>query len=247
MESSSMSNVAVYDGNKVKELRKRIAELEEESVGLVRELSLKYEEYDVLNEEVLKLREQVRKCKNENFNLKYNNNGNVSNTNDNVEGGDKATQEEMEFMNLQSKVGEFGEMLRMLQVSYDNVVKENEEKVEQMKQQYERELNKLTQENNMLKRRINTIDEMERKIKSGDINIKDIYSFTGSVGTSSSSTSAVGNNNYNSNKFKSNYKKDNYNYTRNIQRLNSNDDVIPSYDEVQSDINKLRESIQSME
>jgi hypothetical protein len=160
--------------------------------------------------------------------------------NDKSQNGNKVTQEEMEFMNLQSKVGEFGEILRMLQMSYDNVLKENAEKVEQMKQQYESELNKLTQENNMLKRRINTIDEMERKIKSGDINIKDIYSFTGSVGTS---TVTVGNHN----KYKSNYKKDNYNYTRNVQRLNSNDDAIPSYDEVQSDINKLRESIQSME
>jgi hypothetical protein len=112
-----------------------------------------------------------------------------------------------------------------------------------MEMKYESDLNKLTQENNMLKRRLNTIDEMERKIKSGDINIKDIYSFTGSVLTSSTPTT----NNYNSN---SNYKyKSNYNYTTNIQRLNSNDDdddVIPLYDEVQSDINKLRESIQSI-
>ena len=241
-------NVAVYDGNKVKELRKRIAELEEESVGLVRELSLKYEEYDVLNEEVLKLREQVRRCKNENFNLKYNNSNNI---NDYSQVKGEMTQEEMDFMTLQSKVNEFGETLRMLQMSYDTVIRENAEKIEQMEMKYKSDLNKLTQENNALKRRLNTIDEMERKIKSGDISIKDIYSFTGSVGTTTTS-----NNNYNSssdngsntyNKYKSNHKKDNYNYSRNIQRLNSNDDVIPPYDEVQSDINKLRESIQNIE
>jgi hypothetical protein len=86
---------------------------------------------------------------------------------------------------------------------------------------------------------MNTIDKMESKIKSGDLNVKDIYEFTGTTFNANNNNHKI--NNYipsssvlNSNKL--------------INRFDSNnDDKIPPYEDIQTDMNKLREDIQIMD
>ena len=233
---SIISTMTPYDINKIKELRKRVSELEQETVSLTRELSLKYEECDTLNEEILKLREELRLHKNANYNLQYN--AYVTNLNSN-ENEQQQNNDGMDFAKLQGKVNEFGEILLSLKMSYENVLKENNDKLKLMSQEYENNLSKLIQENNDLKRRMNTIDKMESKIKSGDLNVKDIYEFTGTTFNANNNNHKI--NNYipsssvlNSNKI--------------INRFDSNnDDKIPPYEDIQTDMNKLREDIQIMD
>lgn len=232
---TSISTMTPYDINKIKELRKRISELEQETVSLTRELSLKYEECDTLNEEILKLRDELRLHKNANFNLQYN--AYVTNLNSPNENESQQNNDNIDFAKLQGKVNEFGEMILSLKISYENVLKENNDKMKMLTEEYENNLNKLRQENNDLKRRLNTVDRMESKIKSGNLNVKDIYEFTGTTFTKNNTNLDTINNYISSSGLNTNQ----YNH-----RLDSYEDKIPPYEDIQTDMNKLREDIQTI-
>ena len=161
-----------YDCSKIKELREKVAELENETISLTRELSLKYEECDALTDEIVRLRGEIQSNKlSSQYSKVYYNNMNNNSQND--------IANDIKLSNLEMLVNNYGQNIMMLKQSYEDVCARHKEEMEKMSREYESRIDKLLSENNDLKREINRGAMISETIRSGRMSKKDIHEIVG--------------------------------------------------------------------
>lgn len=168
----SISTMTPYDCSKIKELREKVAELENETISLTRELSLKYEECDALTDEIVRLRGEIQSNKlSSQYSKVYYNNMNNNSQND--------IANDIKLSNLEMLVNNYGQNIMMLKQSYEDVCARHKEEMEKMSREYESRIDKLLSENNDLKREINRGAMISETIRSGRMSKKDIHEIVG--------------------------------------------------------------------
>ena len=168
----SISAMTPYDCSKIKELREKVAELENETISLTRELSLKYEECDALTDEIVRLRGEIQSNKlSSQYSKVYYNNMNNNSQND--------IANDIKLSNLEMLVNNYGQNIMMLKQSYEDVCARHKEEMEKMSREYESRIDKLLSENNDLKREINRGAMISETIRSGRMSKKDIHEIVG--------------------------------------------------------------------
>lgn len=174
IDSISKPSLTAYDINKIKELREKITSLEKETVDLTRELSLKYEECDALNDEIVRLRSEIKTNHISSYN-KANSIfvNNITNANQNDIAND------IKIANLEMALENYGRTLMALKQRYDDLVRENEEKMEKVCNDYNIRIEQLMAENNELKRGNNKNGFISSTMKNTKLSPKDINELIG--------------------------------------------------------------------
>lgn len=180
IDSISKPSLTAYDINKIKELREKITSLEKETVDLTRELSLKYEECDALNDEIVRLRSEIKTNQISSYN-KANSIfvNNITNANQNEIAND------IKIANLEMSLENYGRTLMSLKQRYDDLVRENEEKMEKVCNDYNMRIEQLMAENNELKRGNNKNGFISSTMKNVKLSPKDINDLIGEQNSNS--------------------------------------------------------------
>ena len=141
--------MTAYDIMKIKELREQVQKLQNETVQLTRELSLKYDECDTLSEEIERLRNIIKNNQIQNNNLNMNmsmmmNQTSYDNNKDNLK-----------LNNLEMLVNNYGQTLMAIKQQHENQIVEHQRELNDITMDYERKMQNLINENNELKRKVN--------------------------------------------------------------------------------------------
>jgi chromosome segregation ATPase len=141
--------MTAYDIMKIKELREQVQKLQNETVQLTRELSLKYDECDTLSEEIERLKNIIKTNQIQNNNLNMNismmmNQTNYDNNKDNLK-----------LNNLEMLVNNYGQTLMAIKQQHENQMIEHQKELNDITMDYENKLQNLVKENNELKRKVN--------------------------------------------------------------------------------------------
>ena len=141
--------MTAYDIMKIKELREQVQKLQNETVQLTRELSLKYDECDTLSEEIERLRNIIKNNQIQNNNLNMNmsmmmNQTSYDNNKDNLK-----------LNNLEMLVNNYGQTLMAIKQQHENQIVEHQRELNDITMDYERKIQNLINENNELKRKVN--------------------------------------------------------------------------------------------
>lgn len=166
--SHSINGISQYDVLKIKELRERIKQLEEETINLTRELTLKYEECDSLNDEITKM-----KLSQENANQYNINNERVNESNAYYQYyNDKdeySTNKKIE--ELESLINSYGQNILLIKETYEKVVVEHNNEINTLVQDYESRIDQLLNENNKLKQALNKEEKIKESVQNWHLNI----------------------------------------------------------------------------
>ena len=171
--------MTAYDIMKIKELREQVQKLQNETVQLTRELSLKYDECDTLSEEIERLRNIIKNNQIQNNNLNMNmsmmmNQTSYDNNKDNLK-----------LNNLEMLVNNYGQTLMAIKQQHENQIVEHQRELNDITMDYERKMQNLINENNELKRKVNISlmspnvdidnnDDMKYNLYSNPQNINDL-------------------------------------------------------------------------
>ena len=141
--------MTAYDIMKIKELREQVQKLQNETVQLTRELSLKYDECDTLSEEIERLRNVIKNNQIQTNNLNMNmsmmmNQTSYDNNKDNLK-----------LNNLEMLVNNYGQTLMAIKQQHENQIVEHQRELNDITMDYERKMQNLINENNELKRKVN--------------------------------------------------------------------------------------------
>ena len=133
---------------KIDELRREITKLQQETCALTRELTLKYEECDSLNDEINNLKNIIKSNQIEKYNLNQSMNlmFNQSSIDNN--------KENLKLNNLENLVNNYGEMLLQIKQSYENSLIEHERKIQELNDEHNKKIQNLLNENNELRRKL---------------------------------------------------------------------------------------------
>ena len=132
----------VYTYSKIKELRDKIASLEQETLSLTRELSFKYEECDALNREVVRLRKKIQSLqniKNEQREKMF--------FEQELQKKKEEENNEITLSNLEMLVNSYGETIENLKRSFEETEMQHKLEIDKLVQEYEYKIIAIKNEN----------------------------------------------------------------------------------------------------
>ena len=175
-ELNHTSQISPYDLLKMKDLRDKIQQLHHETVQLTRELSLKYEECDALNDEVARQRIIIQNLKEKEKTNNIEQNISIMNMKNkrNSEYEEKEKENNLKLNNLEMLVNNYGNTLAELREEYEKTLINHQREIQDLNINFENKVHELVQENNDLKRIINENNNFNNYNNNDNNNINNL-------------------------------------------------------------------------
>ena len=175
-ELNHTSQISPYDLLKMKDLREKIQQLHHETVQLTRELSLKYEECDALNDEVARQRIIIQNLKEKEKTNNIEQNISIMNIKNkrNSEYEEKEKENNLKLNNLEMLVNNYGNTLIELREEYEKTLINHQREIQDLNINFENKVHELVKENNDLKRIINENNNFNNYNNNDNNNINNL-------------------------------------------------------------------------